>query len=95
MKLVEAMKKLRVIEKRMKGNNEEITRYSSMVSTERPLFESEAKQEQEVKNLVLANNDLMNEYLKIKKQIEKTNIVTEVYINDISYTLSDMLIIKR
>jgi len=95
MKLVEAMKKLKVIEKRMKSNCEEITRYSSMVSTERPLFETESKQEQEVLNLVQSNNDLIIEYLKIKKQIEKTNLETIVYIDSKDYSLSDMLIIKR
>ena len=41
MKLIEAMKKLRVIEKRMSDNAEKIHEYAAYVSTERLPFESE------------------------------------------------------
>lgn len=93
--LVEAMKRLRVIEKRMTENCENITTYSSMLSTERPLFESEEAQKKKVKSLAQSNKDLLDEYLTLKKQIETTNLMTEVEINGIKYRISDLLVIKR
>jgi len=93
--IVEAMKRLRVIEKRMAANCSDITRYSSMVSTERPQFESEEIQRKTVKSLVQANTDLVSEYLKLKKKIEFTNLMTEVEIGGIKYRISDLLVIKR
>jgi hypothetical protein len=93
--LVEAMKRLRVIEKRIMANCTDITRYSSMISTERPQFESEEKQRSKVKSLVQANTDLVDEYLKLKKQIEFTNLMTVVEIGGTMYRISDLLVIKR
>lgn len=95
-KLVEALKRLRVIEKKMvKQNPENISRYSSMVSTEKPLFETEEKQRKAVSSLVQSSMDLLQEYLVLKKQIEETNLRTEVEMGGTKYTLSDLLIIKR
>jgi len=48
MKLVEAMKKLQIITKRMDSNTKDITRYSSIMSNERPEFGSEEEQKKEV-----------------------------------------------
>ena len=93
--LVEAMKRLRVIEKRMGVNSSDISRYSSMVSTERPQFESEEIQKKKVKSLVQANTDLVGEYLNLKKCIEYTNLMTEVEIGGTKYRISDLLVIKR
>lgn len=95
MMLVEAMKRLRVIEKRMAANCSDITRYSSMVSTERPQFKDEETQRKQVKSLVQANTDLVNEYLDLKKRIENTNLLTEIEIGGTKYRISDLLVIKR
>jgi len=43
MMVIEAMKRLRIIEKRMANNAEAIQRYASMVSTEKPYFDNEDK----------------------------------------------------
>ena len=93
--LVEGMKRLRVIEKRMAANSGDITRYSSMISTERPQFDTEEKQRKKVKSLAQANTDLMDEYLKLKKCIEFTNLMTQVEIKGTKYRISDLLVIKR
>lgn len=95
MMLVEAMKKLRTIEKRMENNMQDITRYSSMVSTEKPLFDTEEKQRKEVRGLVQANNDLAKRYLKIKMDIEYTNLVTQVELDGSTYAISELLVLKR
>jgi len=95
MKVVEGMKTLKILEKRMKANCQNITRYASMVNTEKALFENEAKQEQEVRSLVQSNVDLMTEALKLKKQIELTNLRTTVQIGNEKFTISDLLFIKH
>ncbi len=95
MKQIEAMKRLRVIEKRMKSNTDSITTYSSSVSTEIPLFKTEDTQKREVANLIQANGDLLKEYLRLKRRIEETNLKTIVEIGGVEHTISDLLIIKR
>ena len=95
MKLIEGMKRLRVIEKRMASNIENINRYAAILSTERPMFGSEDKQRSEVKALIQANRDLMDEYLILKKRIERTNLGIEIEIQGTKYQISDLLIIKR
>lgn len=95
MKLIEAMKRLRVIEKRIGGNSTSITLYASSVSTEKPLYETESAQRAEVMSFIQSSQDLLAEYLKLKRKIEETNLRTIVEIGGIKYAISDLLVIKR
>lgn len=95
MKLIEAMKHLKVIEKRIFKNCEQITEYSALPDTERIHFGSKDLQVKEVRSLVQANKDLVQEYLTIKQKIDKTNLFTNVEINGKTYTISELLILKR
>jgi len=95
MKIIEALKKLKVIEKRMEKNRQQITQYASMISTERPIFDTEEKQRKEVSSLIQSNTDLMKEYLDLKGKIEKTNITVKVEMGGVQYSISDLLLIKR
>ncbi len=95
MTITEAMKRLRIIEKRMKSNCDSVTLYSSSVSSEKPLFESEDAQRKEVNSLIQSNTDLLDEYLSLKRKIEETNLNTVVEINGTDYAISDLLVIKR
>lgn len=95
MKLIEAMKRLKVIEKRIADNNKQVSSYCTILSTERPAFETEEAQKKEVKSLLQSSEDLIKEYLTLKRKIEKTNLVTEVTMNGTVYTIADLLVIKR
>lgn len=95
MKLIEAMKKQRVIEKRMAENIKSINQYASMPSNERPYFDTEQAQKAKVKELIQSNTDLMREYLWLKRCVEKTNLETTMEMGGREYTLSELLIIKR
>jgi hypothetical protein len=95
MKLIEAMKKLRVIEKRMAENIKSITQYASMPTNERPYFDTEQGQRAKVKELVQSNSDLMKEYLWLKRCVEKSNLETTMEMGGKQYTLSELLVIKR
>ena len=95
MKIIEGMKKLRIIEKKMAKNMESISKYSSLLNTERPYFETEDRQKQEVKSLIQANQDLMEEYLKLKKDLEYTNLTTMLEFDGRKYSISELLVLKR
>lgn len=95
MKLFEALKKLRVIEKKMQKNREKIQQYSSIVSNQLPDFESKDEQIREVSALLQSNVDLFNEYCSLKSRIEKTNVLTKVQIGDNTFSVCDLLVIKR
>jgi hypothetical protein len=94
-KIIEAMKRLKVILKRIQDNTQQIGVYSSILSTEKPAFESETEQKKKVSGLVQANTDLMEEYLRLKRAIEATNLKVTVEIAGRSWVISDLLVIKR
>ncbi|MGD2072884.1 MAG: hypothetical protein PVG65_05300 [Candidatus Thorarchaeota archaeon] len=93
--LIEAMKKLRIIEKKINTNTNSINRYASMVSTEKPSFDNEGKQQREINALIQSNEDLMEEYLILKKRIEYTNLFTTVEMHGRKYSISELLVIRR
>jgi hypothetical protein len=95
MKIVEGMKELKVILKRMDKNNKQITEYAALPDNERLHFGSKDNQSKEIKKLIQANIDLSKNYLVLKQQIEKTNLVTVVEIDGKPYTISEMLVLKR
>lgn len=95
MKIIEAMKRLKVILKRIQDNTQQIAVYSSILSTEKPAFETEEEQRKKVSGLVQANNDLMLEYLKLKTAIEHTNLAVTVEVAGTKHTISELLVIKR
>ena len=95
MKIIEGMKRLRVIEKRMESQKSAITEYASKLSTEMPRFRTIEEQKKEVAALVQSNNDLCSEYLRIKRSIEYTNLKVPVEILGKEYKISELLVIKR
>lgn len=95
MMVVEGMKTLRIIEKKMASNAADIQRYASQVNTERPLFETEDKQKQAIKELIQSNVDLMKRYLTLKTRIEYTNLMTVIDMDGDKYSISELLVIER
>ena len=95
MTITEGLKKLRRIEKRILKNCVEIDKYSSLLSNEKPIFDTEAKQREEVAKLIQANGDLELEYCRLKARIDYTNLVTYVQIGDDNRTIHDWLVVQR
>lgn len=95
MKLIEALKNLKTIEKRIAKNCASIAQYAAYVSVETPAFETQEKQEQEVGALIQSNLDLEIEYLRLKKAIETTNLAINVSILGKEYTISELITIRR
>jgi 16S rRNA C1402 N4-methylase RsmH len=95
MTITEGLKKLKLIEKRIQKNCAEIVKYSSLLSTERPIFETENKQREEVSKLIQANTDLELEYCRIKAMIDYTNLMIYVQIDDENRSIHDWLTLLR
>jgi len=95
MMIVEGMKTLGVVEKKMNDNTRDIQRYASQVSTERPLFETEEKQKKTIKELTQSNVDLMRRYLDLKTRVEFSNLMTIVEMDGKKYSISELLVIQR
>jgi hypothetical protein len=95
MKIVEALKEMKVILKRMDKNSKQITEYAALPDNERLHFGTKEAQKKEIKGLIQANIDLATNYINLKQRIEKTNLATKVEINGVTYTISEMLIYKR
>ena len=95
MKIIEALKNLKTIEKRIESNCQKITQYCSYISCETPVFETEERQRQEVQSLIQANGDLQKEYLRLKIAIERSNIETNVFILGKNYKISELIAIRR
>ena len=95
MKIIEGLKRLHLLEKRMKDNIERIQQYASAVDIERFVFDTEARQRIEVAALVQANKDLLEEYLHLKRRIDATNAHTKVMVCGIERSIADWLTLRR
>lgn len=95
MKLIEALKNLKTIEKRIEKNCTLIAEYCAYVSVETPVFETQEKQIEHVAGLVQSNTDLATEYLHLKSAIEQTNISTLVTIGERTHSISELIAIRR
>jgi len=80
MKVTEALKDKKVNIKRVANITKQIQMYSSITSIEKPAFESEKRQREEVKSLVQSAIDLLNYRAKIKMLIDKSNVNTKIQI---------------
>jgi hypothetical protein len=95
MMLIEALKTLRVLEKRIADNSAKIQLYASSVTTERPVFGSDDEQKREVQSLCQANEDLVENYIKLSERIERTNLGTSIVIAGRVMSLQKALLLKR
>lgn len=95
MKIVEGLKRLQSIERRIHLNNKNINKYSSIISCERPVFNTIEEQKLKLNELILENLELCQEYLKLKNRIDLTNNTILLTINDQSRTINEFLTLKR
>ena len=95
MKIVEGLKRLKYIEKKMKQNQKKITQYASLSSSQNPIFKTTQEQERQVMLLVEENKSLFEEYLDLKHRIDKTNNSVCVTIRNETRTINQFLTIHR
>lgn len=95
MKLIEAMKELKLIHKKIQDNTKKITEYSSALSSEKPIFGTEEEQRKQVNSYIQSNMDLIKRYCDLKAAIDKTNLNTVVDYNGKEYSIHELIQLKR
>ena len=95
MKIIDALKELPLIEKKVHKNAEQVEKYASYGSHVGAEFEDQAQQEKELKSLLQSNKDLLERYRKLKLALSKTNNETVVTINDKAMTITEWIIFRN
>lgn len=79
-KAIELLKEKKLNQKKVSGVVTDIQKYSSISSAEKPAFDSEKSQREEVSKLIQSGLDLLDRRAKIKVIIDQTNINTKIRI---------------
>jgi hypothetical protein len=96
MTVLEGMKELKLIVKRMGNNTAEIQKLSSQPSNIKPLMaEGADAQRKKIRELAQANEDLAKRYILLNAKINYTNLFTTVEIEGVKYSLNDLLQYRR
>lgn len=95
MKIIEALKEQKRIQAKINRNATQITQYSCKLSNEKPFFDSDEAQTAETYQLIQSNIDLTNRYLWLKRCIDHTNLNSKHEIGGVSYSITDLLNMKR
>lgn len=91
MKIIDALKELPLIEKKLQKNNSMLAKYSSYGSHVGPEFSSEKEQTIQVSGLIASSSDLIKRYIKIKRVLAVTNATIKVTIDDTTMTIMEWI----
>jgi hypothetical protein len=93
MKIIQALKELKLLDKRINDNCDKIAKYSSAVEGY-PAFETEQEQEREVAGLVQSNVDLVKRRSELRMAIYKTNmqVVVDTPLGEL--TIAEAIILR-
>lgn len=94
MKIIEALKELPLIEKRVQKQTAQINQYASYVSGQ-PAFETEEKQKKEVDALLQSNIDLLGRYESLTNRLAVTNASVIVEIEGQKKTIRGWIAFKN
>src|SRR5258705_12910319 len=95
MKMIEALKELRLLEKKIERNQEYIERYSSMISTQVPTFTTVEEQRAKVHAFIQENIDHAYRKIDLKERINYTNLMTYVTLMGHRWSLQNLLDLQR
>jgi len=91
MKIIEALKELPLIEKKVKSNIASISKYAALASNEEPPFTDAKTQRAKISAWIQANEDLSANYENIRNRLAKTNSNSVVDINGKKKTINEWL----
>jgi hypothetical protein len=94
MKIIEALKELPVIEKRIEKQASQIAEYAGLVSNEQPPFGTSDAQKKKVSELIQSNYDLSKRYAKLKRALAITNTQVEVEVLGEKRTIAEWITFK-
>jgi len=77
MKLIEALKQIKDLQKKADDLREKVTKHSAHLNIETPVYPDQKKQ---VKEWIQAHSDILKEILRLRLAIQRTNLATMVTI---------------
>lgn len=95
MKIIEALKELPVLEKRIARNNEQIKEYAGLPSWETSPFGGAGLQTDKVQSLVQSNLDLIDRHSKLTLALAITNTQVKVDIGGEVKTITEWIAFRR
>jgi len=95
MKIIEGLKELKIIEKRLASLGAQVTEYAAIPAYMKPAFKDESEQTKELKSMMQSGEDLVQRYLKLKRDIDYTNVMLTVEMGGKKYSLNTLLNIRR
>lgn len=94
MKLIEAMKEVKLLEKRIERNLTQIQQYATYNTITGPAFESADIQREEVAKLIQANGDLVTRAITLKGAIDRTNLDTIVEHHGKKLSIHELILLR-
>jgi len=95
MKIIEALKEQKLIIQKINSNRENIQKYASGLNTEKLILGTEKDQKAELDSLLQSSEDLITRYIWLKTRVDYTNLKTIIELKGKSYSLAELLIMKR
>ena len=95
MKIIEALKELPLINKKIESNKQQISQYAALASNKEKPFGSNEKQREKVASLIQANEDLANNFEIITNNLAYTNTVLKINIDGVEKTIREWIVFKN
>ena len=95
MKIIEALKEIKLIEKKIEENGKLVFKYSSQPDNIKLPFETEEQQKKEIRNLDQSTKDLIENMIILNKRISITNLKVQVEINGETRSIQEWILYRR
>lgn len=96
MKIIEALKQIKDINRRIEELKEQIAKFCMDMDYETPVYENQAEQ---IKSWIQSRHDLIQEILRLKKCIQVTNLLIDVTIkigdNTITKSIAEWIVRRQ
>ena len=92
MTVAEAMEELKLVNKKFLNNLELLKKYSSKAKKNEETIKD---QEQYVKSLIQSSKDLVDRYIRIKLEIQKSNLNSMIEFKSKKYSVAEAILLKQ
>ena len=89
MTILQALKKIKHLDRKIKKNKERVARWCSYFSDEEPMYDAEG-----IKKLLQSANDLINERNVLRHRIHRTNIMVTAEFQGKAISLDELIILR-
>ena len=89
MTILQGLKKIKHLDRKIGKNRNRIARWCSHFSDEQPMYDNEG-----IRKLIQATDDLVHERNRIRHRLHETNILTTVELNGNVMTMDELIILR-